>query len=317
MIKFLFKIFISIIILILLTEIILYVSGGIRYKKERNLIKLPALTYSTNPIILFTDEPLLYLECRKNKKCQKRFRFPDGLKYKNNKPILVFGCSFAHGDNYLKQNQTFSYKLSELLKRPVYNRAAIGFGLAEMYYQTLNKEFYKLVPKTDTVIYIMMSDHYRRMLSYKFDPLEDFFRIRFTADKNNNLIADTYNNPLKNFLKSTYISGFYNAIWAKTYIRNTNNKEKLTDLALLFFIKSREELEKNMNNKINFIVVFYNSNDIQYVDILSKKLIKNNFKVIKTKDITNEILSKDKYMYKGHPSEKAWNLLTPLIAKQI
>jgi len=54
-------------------------------------------------------------------------RKPDGLEYKNKTPILIFGCSFAFGQ-YLNHKKTVSYKLSKLLKRPVYNRSVPGGG---------------------------------------------------------------------------------------------------------------------------------------------------------------------------------------------
>ena len=71
------------------------------------------------------------------------------------------------------------------------------------------------------------------------------------------------------------------------------------------------------NNKINFYVIFYE--DIKYSDMLQNKLKNNNFKVLKTSDLTNEDLDSPKYKMQdnGHPTEEAWNLLTPLILKNI
>lgn len=48
---------------------------------------------------------------------------------KNKKPVVIFGCSFAYGE-YLKDNQTFGYKLSKQTGRTVYNFAYSGWGPA-------------------------------------------------------------------------------------------------------------------------------------------------------------------------------------------
>ena len=46
-------------------------------------------------------------------------RDPFGVNYKRN-PIVMFGCSYGFGSP-LNPEQTLAYKLSEMLKRPVYN----------------------------------------------------------------------------------------------------------------------------------------------------------------------------------------------------
>ena len=50
-----------------------------------------------------------------------------------------------------------------------------------------------------------------------------------------------------------------------------------------------------------------------------KKLKKNGFIVFSTNDITNENLKIEKYMMQdnNHPTEKAWDLLTPKIAERL
>ncbi len=74
-------------------------------------------------------------------------RKPDGLKYKNKDSIIIFGCSYALGQ-YLNYNQTFSYKLAEFLKRPVYNRAISAGSFQHMYMQTISDSLYKTVTKS-------------------------------------------------------------------------------------------------------------------------------------------------------------------------
>ncbi len=241
-------------------------------------------------------------------------RVPDGTEY-NSDPIIIFGCSFAYGME-LNQDQTFGYKLSHLLKRPVYNRSVFGQALPEMYYQSESDEFYKQVPKSDTVIYVMIDDHYRRIYTDTCEVIDTWFLVQYDI-KNGELIREKYNNPFSNFIKSLYIVKELKHNYLDKYIYKEKHIPKITDDVLLYFIKTRENLEKRWNNKINFTVIFYK--DIYCSDMLKEKLLKNGFRVIETKDLTNENLNDDKYLAvdKVHPSEAAWDLLTPLIAKEI
>ena len=116
-------------------------------------------------------------------------RKPDGLEFKNATPIVLFGGSYAYGQ-YLKYNQTFSYKLAHMLKRPVYNRAIVGGSWHFMYFQTndnLGKVFYNCVPPSDTVIYVMISDHFRRTLLKYFNVIDDYIYLHYSL-KNGNFV---------------------------------------------------------------------------------------------------------------------------------
>ena len=243
-------------------------------------------------------------------------RFPDGLEYKS-KPIILFGCSFAFGA-HLEKDQTFSHKLSEILKRPVYNRAVSGQSFQEMYYQIKQNIFYKQVPKSDTVIYIMMFDHYRRTYVYTTDILSKSFLVHYDVKKPKRLVLEKYSNPITNLLKILYISKMINTKYYHHFVNSPKNSEKVTDDALLYFIKTRNLLEQRWNNKINFIVIFYGDN-ILYSDLLREKLENYDFKVLETKELTDVDLDTPEYKIEndGHPNEKAWNLLTPLIAEKI
>ena len=255
-------------------------------------------------------------KCIKNTNCYGKYREPDGLNYKTT-PIVIFGCSFAHG-NRLKSNQTLSYKLSEQLKRPVYNRAFMGASPAEMYYQTMSNAFYEDVPPSDIVIYVMMGEHYRRILTYMDNPASVEMRISFKYNPIDKTLkyVDYNSNSLSKIFYKTYISKYYNSYKVNKMIKNPRNAEKLTDTMLAYFVQSRNELEKHWNKKVNFIVLLYVDNHINYNKLLENKLSQNGFKVINTSDLTKENLMSDKYLLKdGHPSEEAWNLLTPLIIK--
>ena len=245
-------------------------------------------------------------------------REPDGLEYKNKVPIIVFGCSYAYG-LYLNNNQTFSYKLAHILKRPVYNRALPGAGIQQMYYQTKDngcREFLKTIPYSDTVIYIMLDDHYKRMFkNYAFVSLP--YMIHTYSYKNGKFISN--NNEFINFLKSSYTVKHFNNLLINNFINNPKNSDKITDIAVKYFEITKNELEKQYGKKIKFYVILYDTLNFLYEDSLTKKLKSKGFIVISTKQLTDENLNMPQYMMKDnfHPKEEAWDLLIPLIIKKL
>ncbi len=230
------------------------------------------------------------------------------IKYKNN-PIVLFGCSFAYGQN-LDDNQTFGYKLSAGLKRPVINRAIKAGSLQHMYYQSTLEQFYKDIPFSDNVVYIMIDDQTRRTFIYSFYINIKSFYLHYSV-KNNELIMDNYSNPILNFLKSLYIVKVFNHFYVNLFIKNVFTADKLTDIELLYFIKTRENLEKHWKTKVKFTVIIYNW--IPWESILVKKLKKNGFNVIVFRDLKNIDIKSNEYMSEDfHPKEAAWNVYVDL-----
>ena len=238
---------------------------------------------------------------------------------KKKSPIILFGCSYAHGFN-LKYNQKFGYKLSRLLNRNIYNRALPASNYSFMYWQTTQDEFYKQVPPSKNIIFLLNLDQFRRSYVYTFFPLLKEFYIHYSI-KNDKLILDNYKNPIINFIKSSYIIKTFNHFYVNNYISNSKNYEKITDDILLYFIKTRENLEKNWEpykGKINFTVILYETSKCDFKKLLEKKFINNGFNFYSTTDLVNEDLNLPEYMSKDlHPTEAAWDLLTPLIAENI
>ena len=59
---------------------------------------------------------------------------------------------------------------------------------------------------------------------------------------------------------------------------------------------------------------------VRYNELLTKKLNENGFHVIKTSDLTSADLENDtQYIIEnnGHPTEKAWDLITPKISEEM
>ena len=299
--------FFLLILLVFISDLIIYNYNYRNYDKlyQKLTFKyLPKVDYLINIDWYFDGSDNVY-----------RGRKPDGLEYKKNKPIVIFGCSFTQGQ-FLNYNQTISYKLAHILHRPVYNRGISAKGIQHMYWQTLNPDFYRDVPPSEDVMYLMIGDHYRRLHVYFMDILDHHFNGHFSV-KNNDIILDNDKNPIVNILKSSYTFKLLNFKYANFYVNNPKNADKITDDVLLYFIKTRENLEKNWNKKINFTVILFD--EIKYKNLLIKKLKDNNFNIIETTKLTNENLWSKKYFSKktNHPSEAMWDLLTPLIAQKI
>ncbi len=315
MIKFIKIILINIFIFSLL----IFISDIFTYKYYLNILKndksyrIEKFGYNTNlPIYVYNLKDFF------NGKDNKYWgRKPDGLEYKNKIPIVVFGCSFAYGQ-YLNFNQTFSYKLAHLLKRPVYNRAIVGGGFQHMYFQSADfgrKAFFNDIKDTDTVIYIMIRDHYRRTVLDYFN-IPDLGRQLTYSYKNGRFKIN--NNKFINLLKSSYTFKSLNRIYADNYVLNPNHAEILTDTAVRYFELTRNKLEKHYNKHIKFCIILYESWEIPHKKLLIKKLQDKGFIVISTNDIFKEDLTLPKYLAdNGHPTEYTWDLLTPKLIKAL
>ena len=252
-----------------------------------------------------------------------------GTEYKKT-PISLFGCSFAYGQ-YLDENEIFSALLSKYLKRPVYNRAFPGWGLQHMYFQTkeIDKtDFYSKVPYSDTVIYILMYDHYyRALIKGSYDTLDDSFYIHYKYnEKQKTLLLDNFKNIFLNLLKSSYLFKYLNENYTYKYIDNPKNKDFITDMALCYFIETRKELQKKWGKPFKFIIFIYDyppkddpdNNILKYEDLLVNKLKEQGFIVVITGELTNIDLSTEEYRQDNdHPTAKAWQLLTPLLIEKL
>lgn len=78
------------------------------------------------------------------------------------KPILIFGCSFAYGYK-ISIEKTLHKVLAKYTSRPVYDRSYAGWGINQMLYQLSNEKFYEIIPEPEYVIYVYLSDHVRRL----------------------------------------------------------------------------------------------------------------------------------------------------------
>lgn len=242
-----------------------------------------------------------------------------GGKKLNEKPIAIFGCSYAWGYN-LKEKDTLGYKLAELTGSPIYNRAIPRWGIQHILYQAKRDDFYKKVPEPKYAIYVFIGSHIGRMLKYSFCyPYYDFGYLKYNK-KGSELVKEKEN------FNRIYFQSEWDA--RKLYTRNLyRDRDYVFDVFKLHLLEAKKEFEKHWKNT-KFIMVMYEDSDPWFssnawiIDFSRlKELQDEGIIIIKTKDLTDEIeKNPNKYFISKkdhHPSAKTWKLLTPLIVKQI
>ena len=301
--KYLFIILINIILLFLLTEFVCYLKCifSINEEYEGFFARIKKYEYKWNFYKNFDDK---YEYIKLN-----RLRKPVGLNYKK-KPILLMGCSFAYGYN-LKENENLGYRLSELLKRPVYNRAFEWlWGVHTMLYQSRREDFYKEVPEPKYVIYVFITDHINRIAASAIDPVLRLPHLRYIY-KNGKLerekCACRYN---------LYMFKAYTLFRAQSVKENFQYK-----ILNEYFIETKQEFDKHWKNYKFIILLYDEAEDLDYImnKIDVDDLKKNGFIVVHTKDLIGRYLNKsgDRIEDKFHPSSYAWSLIAPKLADKI
>lgn len=228
------------------------------------------------------------------------------------RPILLFGCSFTYGVE-LNENQTLSYKLYKLTDRTVYNRGIPGTGSQHILYQLRQKDFYNKVPDAEIIIYTLIQDHFNRLYKYLFAPSSNSINLRYEF-KNGKL-----QEVQPRFLP---FYSLFSVQRVQDYIKmqRTKQTEETFKLFLQIMTESKKLTDKNYPNS-KFVILLYECGNGEI--ILSEKQIKtlenNGFIVIDVKKLTGHELVGSKYTTqdKIHPSEKAWDEITPQLVKAL
>lgn len=237
-----------------------------------------------------------------------------GLEYNKN-PILIFGCSFAFGDG-LQENETFSYLLSKYSKRPVYNKAYLGWGPQHILYQLRRDDFYKEVKKPEYIIYVLIDDHYERMFRYQYPPPYASILLRYKLTKNGFEEIHPFLEPLW---------GLYTVNKVQSLIENNILKmpifyKKYQNYFYLMMKESNNLVKKHYPNA-KFVILLYRKEARMFIDepSLRKKLENEGIKIVDSDELTPR-LELDKPLYRlqdNHPSKYAWALIVPKLVKRL
>ena len=242
--------------------------------------------------------------------CDRPIR-PQGLEYKKS-PILIFGCSYAYGI-YLKPNQKFSYKLSKLAQRPVYNKALCGMGMNYMLYLTKSEDLYKRIPEPEHVIYVFMGDHFRRILTCacsQYDILKGFHNLRY-KQKNGKLTRILIEKDPFYIIKNSHTAMHLQSLFVNKILLTNSNYENYFNFAIQHFTESKKEMQKHWKNTTYSIIIYgCFKNDKIFCKELENKGFKviyiPNLGIINIKDMTHHFPD-------FHPKESAWDIITPKI----
>lgn len=262
----------------------LYALSSFRVAAEHYLNTYSRIFYSQNDY----DNMFIYGNQQAN------FREPLNLRSKK-KPILIAGCSYAYGSGLTAQ-QSLMGKLVKYADRPVYNRALSARGANETYYQVRTEKFYNMISKPEWFIYVFIPDHIRRA------QIPCCIVDNGVYFDNNLNVKINFNPPL-----------FYTIKNSKNYVENPEYTERF----LTVMHKIKVNIQKHWGDDVKYLFLFYDTNDKLYKK-LESSLSQDGFVCLSLNDLTNVDLFQKEYIAPDntHPSEKVWELLTPLIIEK-
>lgn len=239
----------------------------------------------------------------------ERFRKPSGLNG-TKQPIIILGCSFAYGWA-LKDEQTLGFKLSQYANVPVYNYAVQGKGLQNALFILQNKIYDNSIKNPQYVIYVMMSDHIRRL--YTNVCMGDFVGYPiYKIDKYDNLTLKYDYFP---FYRQFYTFYFFNNLIFNNLLYKDYKRHNRYVNA--YFLQMNKEIKKQYPN-IKFVILIFGDKNNFGLDL--SKLEKNGFIILQTQEITGINFFNSRYQLSStdpHPTEEVWNIIAPALADKL
>lgn len=228
------------------------------------------------------------------------------IKNNEKRAIILFGCSFTYGD-YLKDNETFGYVLSEYYDKTVYNFGVSSGSPREMLYMLSNSERY--LPKVDAeyVFFVYIGAQVRRLL---FDnwPLESYSRPGFKVIDGNIVFYTQRKFSIKRLI-------FYRTISQIIAEKRISNGDiSAYNLLNLFFLQSYKKIKQQYPNS-KFIILVYDETGLEKWN----QLIDNDIRIIKLWNIVDVDYYTQSYQVKDdpHPNKKFWELVVPALSKKL
>ncbi len=246
-----------------------------------------------------------------------RYRLPNG---EDDKPynIVLFGCAFVEGLG-LKDNQTFSAKLSEYTNKKVYNRGIGGGGIQHALIQIKSHELDPVIKNSKYVIYTLSSiQDLDRLYCYPGLYTDPFFLFdekiypRFVL-KNDEL--KLYKSKIP-YIDGSILYRLANKFIIATKYNFLNTKNVDYSFAMKHFIDLKNEIKK-INPDAKFIIVLYWDSIERFKDEDIALLNKENIEIIEISKLVNqEDIQKMRNSY-NHPTEEAWNQIVPKLVEKI
>ena len=227
-------------------------------------------------------------------------------------PVLIFGCSFAHG--YIFDNkETISYIMSKYSKRPIINRARNGWGVQHMLYTLKeDEELFDNIKPPKYIFYVLMDSdsHFRRLYYTTFPNITQNFYYLSYVNKNGVL---TERKPFLNkYYNVVIFNHIYNEFMLKKVNRDfKNNSKELFDFFILHFKTINDIIKERWGNNPKFVILtFENTKKELWAPQLQKMGI-DVVDISETIGISNLYDDRLGFFEFAHPNGKLWQLFVP------
>lgn len=225
------------------------------------------------------------------------------------KSILLLGCSYTFGSN-LEPNQSFSYYLSNLTGRTVYNLGVEGGGIQHMLYLTEDKDFTHKYKDVDLIIYTFIFDHIKRnnrfFNSSVFSPVCNFRMVKQ---------GDEYvkANEWYAFLSKIFLFRYF--LDGIAAIKNLDNYYQENCDSFVDMLNHTKRNLKTMYPDAKFVFLFFQA---EKTESLTKNLDKDIY-IFSTKEFDKIDLNRPEYRHgeDWHPTEKVWQDFVPLFVEKL
>ncbi len=214
--------------------------------------------------------------------------------------IVLLGCSFTEGSG-LEKDETFSYKLGQYTKRPIYNRAKGGWGVQHALFQLQSEKFYDIISKSKPpkyVIYTYIGDHVKRIHIANEPVILGGYPIFVYKKVKDNLVFDNFSNLFFHFPSLSAIK--------QGMFSNFSTTKSRSKFLKLHFLQSAKALKEHYKDSKFVILIFDGNNEIHQI----RNELKNEGIII----VSVEDLTGDKNYGKqldGHPNGEAWDVVVP------
>ncbi len=236
------------------------------------------------------------------------FRKPALVNKSSKKGVLLLGCSFAYGQ-FLDDKEAFHSILSKQTNRSVYNLGIAGGSPRETLYMLRNSDdLEKLIQNKNIeyVIYTYIPDQERRLYTNIRDIVPSFKK---TQDNNS---LEYF--PVKKLINTSYL--YRN--WTNFYYKYFISKEESFDLFCLYMKEINKEIKKLFGQNTKFIILIYPDYEPRNMNEW-KKLNQDNIRVLNITQKLDIIENKNQYAIENddHPNAKAWQVIVPVLAKEL
>lgn len=250
-------------------------------------------------------------------------RKPSGLEYNKN-AIIMFGCSYGYGA-LLSSTQEPGYKLSEKLKRPVYNFSSSGQSPQFPIMRIRSHEIDDIIKKSDYVIYVLIGEHVWRIHTNSNGFPIQFVWPKYDVKKTKNNTQLILHKSYLPVIEGSYLYKFIQKKWYAKILTRSKNKyiqDYMFDNLKLHLLTIQKEMQQ-INPNIKMIVISFH--DEPDTDLIThsprwKELEKENIMFVEVEDYIKDIERKwDQYHIPndGHPNERCWTEITNLITDKL